>query len=85
MEEFPPVKKMKNNELFADKIDWENVIKNLRINHSAKEVGWIKSGEVYALNCLNEFLDNKFEAYHQLRNDPTADGHSNLSPYLHFG
>lgn len=85
MEEFPSIKKMKKNELSADKIDWENVIKNLKINHSVKEVDWIKPGETNALNCLNEFLNNKFEAYHQLRNDPTVDGQSNLSPYLHFG
>lgn len=85
MEEFPAVKKMKKNELSADKIDWENVIKNLKINHSVKEIEWIKPGEANALNCLNEFLDKKFGAYHQLRNDPTADVQSNLSPYLHFG
>ncbi|MFZ2323726.1 MAG: hypothetical protein WAV89_08520 [Ignavibacteriaceae bacterium] len=34
---------------------------------------------------FNDFLKNKFDNYNDLRNDPTKDGQSNLSPYLHFG
>ena len=34
---------------------------------------------------MKDFLENKFDNYHELRNDPTKDGQSNLSPYLHFG
>ena len=85
MDEFPPLKKMKKNELASDKIDWEKINKSLKIDFAVKEVDWIKPGEKAASKCLNYFLENKFEDYHQLRNDPTKDGQSNLSPYLHFG
>jgi deoxyribodipyrimidine photo-lyase len=85
MDEFPPLKKMNKSELNSDRIDWREVKKSLRINYEVKEVDWIKSGEKAASKCLHHFLENKFEDYHQLRNDPTKDGQSNLSPYLHFG
>ncbi len=31
------------------------------------------------------FLSQKLAAYNERRNDPTLDGQSDLSPYLHFG
>ncbi len=34
---------------------------------------------------MNEFFNNKLDSYSTLRNDPTNDALSNLSPYLHFG
>ena len=85
MDEFPPIKKMKRSEVSSNKIDWEKIRAMLKIDFSVKEVDWLKPGEKPALNCLNDFLENKFEDYHELRNDPTKDGQSNLSPYLHFG
>ena len=85
MDEFPPLKKMSKSELSSNKIDWEKISKSLKIDFSVKEVDWLKPGEAGAQKYLNEFLKNKFEDYHQLRNDPTKDGQSNLSPYLHFG
>jgi deoxyribodipyrimidine photo-lyase len=85
IDEFPPLKKMKKSELASDKIDWEKINKSLKIDFTVKEVDWIKPGEKSAQKCLKNFLENKFEQYHELRNDPTKDGQSNLSPYLHFG
>jgi len=85
MDEFPPLAKLKKSELSSDKIDWEKINKSLKIDFSVNEVDWIKPGETAAHECLNNFLKDKFENYHQLRNDPTKDGQSNLSPYLHFG
>ena len=85
MDEFPPLKKMSKSELSSNKIDWEKISKSLKIDFSVKEVDWLKPGEAAAQKYLNEFLKNKFEDYPQLRNDPTKDGQSNLSPYLHFG
>ncbi len=85
MDEFPPIKKMKKSEVSSNKIDWEKIRAMLKIDFSVKQVDWLKPGEKQALNCLNDFLENKFEHYHELRNDPTKDGQSNLSPYLHFG
>lgn len=46
---------------------------------------WIKSGEDEAHLVMKYFLENKLFLYDKKRNDPTKDGQSNLSPYLHFG
>lgn len=43
------------------------------------------SGESAALHQLQIFIDNKLADYESARNDPTLDGQSDLSPYLHFG
>jgi len=34
---------------------------------------------------LREFIERKLPHYSQLRNDPSQDGLSGMSPYLHFG
>lgn len=44
-----------------------------------------EAGETAALKVMNEFLTNKLDSYSTLRNDPTKDALSNLSPYMHFG
>src|SRR5690606_3349268 len=59
--------------------------KSLTINFRVEEVDWILPGESEALKSLENFLQNKLNKYHELRNDPNSDGQSNLSPYLHFG
>ena len=85
MEEFPSLNKLSKSEISSDKVDWIKVQKSLKINFDVKEVDLIKSGETAAQKTINYFLKNKFENYHELRNDPTKDYQSNLSPYLHFG
>jgi deoxyribodipyrimidine photo-lyase len=42
-------------------------------------------GEQAAQLALNDFIYNRLEGYAAERNNPTVDGLSNLSPYLHFG
>lgn len=44
-----------------------------------------EAGETAARKVMDEFLTNKLDSYSSLRNDPTKDALSNLSPYLHFG
>jgi deoxyribodipyrimidine photo-lyase len=44
-----------------------------------------EAGETAARKVMDEFLTNKLDSYSALRNDPTKDALSNLSPYLHFG
>lgn len=34
---------------------------------------------------LADFIEHKLGTYHEVRNDPTVNGLSGLSPYLHFG
>ncbi len=38
-----------------------------------------------ARNQLELFIDEKLKDYDELRNDPTKNNQSDLSPYLHFG
>jgi deoxyribodipyrimidine photo-lyase len=46
---------------------------------------WIEPGEKAAKKALEHFISNKLPRYHIDHNDPSLDGQSNLSPYLHFG
>lgn len=66
-------------------IKWEKVYASLRVNHDVKEVTWLKPGEKAAKKVLKHFMEKKLHGYDKQRNDPTLDGQSNLSPYLHFG
>jgi len=86
LEEFPQVIKMKKPGKFSfQKINWEGVRENLKVDFSVTEVNWIKPGEKEARKCLGEFILEKLDKYNDERNDPTKNGQSNLSPYLHFG
>ena len=42
-------------------------------------------GEKEANRMLSAFIKNKISDYTTTRNNPSLDGQSNLSPYLHFG
>jgi len=86
LDKFPPVK----NHPFSLKgkqplINWKDVYSSLTIDHDVKEVDWLKPGEKAAKKILKTFVEKKLLLYETARNDPTADGQSNLSPYLHFG
>ncbi len=66
-------------------IDWEEVRAGLNLDRSVPEVSWLSPGEESARRQLAHFLEHKLAAYGEARNDPTRDGQSHLSPYLHFG
>ena len=57
----------------------------LEIDRSIEPVDWIHGGTTAALRRLEEFLATKIDRFHELRNDPSVDYLSHLSPYLHFG
>lgn len=65
--------------------NWENIFNSLVIDYSVKEVDWLHAGEEAAQTMLDKFLRNKLHNYVRDKNNPTIDGQSNLSPYLHFG
>jgi len=44
-----------------------------------------KPGEKAARKVMERFLADRLDSYSKLRNDPTKNALSNLSPYLHFG
>ena len=63
----------------------EKILKDLKIDESVKEVVFYKGGTASALKNLRIFLKKKIDNFPELRNDPTQDYLSHLSPYLHFG
>jgi len=86
LEEFSQVIKMKKPGKFSfQKVNWKGVRENLKVDFSVTEVNWIKPGEKEARKCLGKFILEKLDKYNDERNDPTKNGQSNLSPYLHFG
>ena len=67
------------------KNDWAKSINTLTVDRSIPEVDWIQPGERSARTCLRVFIEKKLSQYDTQRNNPSLDGQSNLSPYLHFG
>lgn len=61
------------------------LLAGLPADHRVPEVDWLTPGEQAAAQQLEHFLSRKLAHYPKNRNDPTRDGQSQLSPYLHFG
>jgi deoxyribodipyrimidine photo-lyase len=72
-------------ESIGPKIPWENLTASLNIDFNVPEVTWLTPGERAAQTRLENFLNDQLPFYQEKRNDPTQDGQSDLSPYLHFG
>jgi deoxyribodipyrimidine photo-lyase len=86
LEKFPSLKKHPYNlSSPLSKTDWKKATGTLKVNRTVSEVTWIAPGEKAARTALKYFLQNRLPTYAERRNDPTLDGQSNLSPYLHFG
>ena len=66
-------------------IDWRCIKGSLQVDNRVSEITWIAPGQKAARKMLRDFLRNKLALYTERRNDPTMDGQSGLSPYLHFG
>ncbi|WP_346353351.1 deoxyribodipyrimidine photo-lyase [Azotosporobacter soli] len=56
-----------------------------QLDASVAPVDWLTPGTSAALRVMDYFLQQVLAQYDKARNDPTQDGQSNLSPYLHFG
>jgi deoxyribodipyrimidine photo-lyase len=86
LRDFPSLKKHPYNwEEDASMIDWRSSIRTLDVDYTVQEVDWIQPGEKAAYLAMKKFLKNRLSLYDGRRNDPTLDGQSNLSPYIHFG
>jgi deoxyribodipyrimidine photo-lyase len=62
-----------------------NLLDSLSLDRTVPPVTWLNPGEQAARKHLTRFLAEKLAHYNRERNDPTRDGQSDLSPYLHFG
>ena len=65
--------------------DIDKAISKLDIDRSVTKANGFQGGTKEAKRRLSSFLKNKLDRFADLRNDPTADYVSNMSPYLHFG
>jgi len=65
--------------------DPDGILARLPIDRSVGRVQDFHGGTGEARRRIREFVARKLPDYPELRNDPNADGVSNLSPYLHFG
>jgi deoxyribodipyrimidine photo-lyase len=65
--------------------DWKQIKQDLKIKSTNPYQSYFKSGEDEAFKMLEHFINQKLNHYAATRNDPTKDGVSDLSPYLHFG
>jgi deoxyribodipyrimidine photo-lyase len=65
--------------------DVERAISKLRLDRSVKGVDSFHGGIKEANGHLEIFLESKLDRFPELRNDPTLDYLSHMSPYLHFG
>lgn len=54
-------------------------------NTEVELVNWLKPGFYEGNKMVENFILHKLNGYSSKRNDPLANGQSNLSPYLHFG
>ncbi|UCD52011.1 MAG: deoxyribodipyrimidine photo-lyase [Phycisphaerales bacterium] len=68
-----------------DLSDLEKAVKAVKVDTSVGPVAAFAGGAKEAKRRLRDFIKHKLEDYDSRRNDPNADGVSNLSPYLHFG
>lgn len=69
----------------ASEPDFEELRKIVLADRTVAAVEWLTPGSLAAKEQVRHFILSKLSAYSTDRNDPTKDGQSNLSPYLHFG
>jgi deoxyribodipyrimidine photo-lyase len=63
----------------------ERICADLRIDRSVGRVRFFKGGTAEAKRHLRRFIRHRLDRFGDLRNDPSLEYLSNLSPYLHFG
>ena len=75
-------------DLEFDTLDLRNIPKivlNLKIEKTVSPSKFFSAGTSEAKKHLELFVKEKLPNYPELKNDPTVDGLSDLSPYLHYG
>lgn len=84
MDDFPPlIRQRKGTHDFRN--NWEALAVALSIDHSVPPVDRITPGEQASIAVMEQFFLERIGEYTRQRNDPNANGTSNLSPYIRFG
>jgi deoxyribodipyrimidine photo-lyase len=81
----PAVKSLSFDFDAFDISDVDRALSKLHVDRSAQRVSSFQGGTKEAQKRLEVFLKEKLDHFPELRNDPTLDYVSQLSPYLHFG
>ncbi|MEM7806879.1 MAG: deoxyribodipyrimidine photo-lyase, partial [Planctomycetota bacterium] len=63
----------------------ETLLESLRVDCDVPPSSHFEGGEDEAKRRLDAFLKDKLDGYADGRNEPSADKHSHMSMYLHFG
>ena len=86
LDEFPPLRRhpIPWNAPVAG-VAWTSVQTLLKVDRAVGPVASVEPGEKPALKILKRFLESRLRSYDEAKNDPTLEGQSELSPYLHFG
>ncbi len=79
------IKKIKFADAKFEKNNWDKIQSSVKAESVNNYNPIVKSGEDEACKLLDDFIGNKLENYSHDRNEPSKDGQSNLSVYLHFG
>jgi deoxyribodipyrimidine photo-lyase len=83
--EFPAVVHHPYQQKNLPEISWDAFIQSLSVDRSVPPVSWCSPGEKAALENLNLFISKRLAKYDSDRNDPSKDGLSNVSVWLHYG
>ena len=65
--------------------DIDKALSKLDIDRTVNRVSTLRGGTSEAKKHLKNFIKYKLDLYGDIRNDPTKDCTSSMSPYLHFG
>lgn len=66
-------------------VNWKKIQSQLSVDESVLPVTWLQPGAQAAHKQMKKFLQQLLPEYAEARNNPLAEGQSNLSPYFHFG
>lgn len=69
----------------APLVCWEKLTEGLTVDGAVEPVAWAEPGAAAGRAALARFVSGHLPRYADDRNDPTLDGQSGLSPWLHFG
>ncbi|HPN37586.1 MAG TPA: deoxyribodipyrimidine photo-lyase [Melioribacteraceae bacterium] len=83
--DFPELIKTNVNWEYKKEINWDLLYSVIKVDKSVSIINSVIPGSRAAIKELNNFFNYKYDKYAELRNDPTKDYQSALSPYLHFG
>ncbi len=81
--DFPALREMPESN-FSHPWNWSG-IQSVQAASGPSDFNGYEPGPRAATAWMNGFITGRLDGYALLRNDPTQDGQSGLSPYLHFG